>query len=115
DQGWAESLHSWGWWGACGGRKSIGHVTLASEAPLNYRVEYSYSDAADLPAPFRSAAEFQSIVNRRLSSFGSGHSAGANFAYADASVRYVSNGIVADILRAMCTRNGSESATALDP
>jgi prepilin-type processing-associated H-X9-DG protein len=48
----------------------------------------------------------------RLSAFGSGHSGGANFALVDGSVRFIRDTTPLDVLQAMCTRNGGETANA---
>jgi prepilin-type N-terminal cleavage/methylation domain-containing protein len=108
EAGWAESLSMWGWWGPCGGRKSIGHVTLSSQAPLNYRLDVPFSEDDVAAADFQAAAAFQSQVKLRLSAFGSNHPDGANFAHSDSSAHFVRDDIAHEVLRAATTRSETE-------
>jgi prepilin-type processing-associated H-X9-DG protein len=74
----------------------MGQVTLHTAAPINYQVP----PGGDLPA-------FQD----RACAFGSGHGGGANFAFADASVRFLSEGTQPLTLQALSTRAGGEVVT----
>ncbi len=47
----------------------------------------------------------------RLNAFGSGHPSGANFAFADGSVRFMTNSTPVDVLRLLCIRNDGQVVT----
>jgi prepilin-type processing-associated H-X9-DG protein len=50
----------------------------------------------------------QTEMNNRMCAFGSGHPGGANFAFADGSVRFLSENIPVETLQALSTRAGGE-------
>jgi prepilin-type N-terminal cleavage/methylation domain-containing protein/prepilin-type processing-associated H-X9-DG protein len=84
---------------ATGGGSLAEHL-LSTPVPINYRV----------PAG-TSAEEFQGpsgAANNRLRAFGSGHLGGANFAFADGSVRFLSESTPVETLKALSTRDGRE-------
>jgi prepilin-type N-terminal cleavage/methylation domain-containing protein/prepilin-type processing-associated H-X9-DG protein len=84
----------WAWPGHSGG--AAGGLTLSTPVPINYRVP-PISDPGDwLWEGFR------------LCAYGSGHPHGANFAFADGSVRFVSEAIPLPQLQALSTRSGGE-------
>jgi prepilin-type N-terminal cleavage/methylation domain-containing protein/prepilin-type processing-associated H-X9-DG protein len=93
-----------GKWGAVfatsGG--SINEHLLCASAPINYRV----------PAGI-TAEEFlgPGAEGKRLRAFGSGHPGGVNFAFADGSVRFLSDRIPLETLQALSTRAGGEVVT----
>jgi prepilin-type N-terminal cleavage/methylation domain-containing protein/prepilin-type processing-associated H-X9-DG protein len=94
-------LAGWGAWGSAGSQYgSQGDVLLGSIAPINYRV------------PPGSGEDNWDWEDFRLSAFGSGHGGGANFAFADGSVRFVKESIAPEQLRALSTRAGREVIAA---
>jgi prepilin-type N-terminal cleavage/methylation domain-containing protein/prepilin-type processing-associated H-X9-DG protein len=79
---------------------SLPERLLSTPVPINYRVP------PDLPVE-----EFQGPTgaqNNRLCAFGSGHPGGANFAFVDGSVRFVSESMPVEVLQALSTRAGGE-------
>jgi prepilin-type processing-associated H-X9-DG protein len=106
--GWGEPLDKWGWWGASSSRKMIGHVTMSAYAPINYRLPFSFSHRMGQEPPANSFAQFQRYVDVRVSAYGSGHLAGANFCFADGSTRFLESNTAIAVLRALSTRAGSE-------
>jgi prepilin-type N-terminal cleavage/methylation domain-containing protein/prepilin-type processing-associated H-X9-DG protein len=85
-------IDEWGWWTYCYDRRD---VLLTTAGPLNY-------DTKDPPKS----------STLRLAAFGSGHIGGANFAFVDGSVRFLTNGIDTYNYQAMSTRAGGEVVNA---
>lgn len=102
--GWIESLNGWGWWAPSGGRKAIGHVTMSAAAPINARLPMAYDAATSAGISER----FKRESDLRLNAWGSGHPGGANFAFADGSVRFLADATSPAVLRALSTRRGGE-------
>jgi prepilin-type N-terminal cleavage/methylation domain-containing protein/prepilin-type processing-associated H-X9-DG protein len=82
-----------GRWACVAGYGDMANVTLSAATPINYQVP----PGGDL-----------STVLDRLCTFGSGHPGGANFAFADGSVRFLNNATPPATLRALSTRNVGE-------
>jgi prepilin-type N-terminal cleavage/methylation domain-containing protein/prepilin-type processing-associated H-X9-DG protein len=72
------------------------NLTLSSPVPINYHVP-----------PSTVVGDSLTILNR-VCAYGSGHPGGANFAFADSSVRFLSDQTDLTILKALSTRNGEE-------
>src|SRR5262249_25371809 len=89
----------WGRWGLTAGPGIMSNVTLHSAAPINYRVP--------------PGGDFSTLENR-AAAFGSGHAGGANFAFADGSVRFLSDSTPLLTLQALSTRGCGEVVTAGD-
>lgn len=92
-------LAGWGGWASAHSvGVSPGDVLLSAAVPINYRV------------PAGSGGTDLSWIDDRLSAYGSGHPGGANFAFADGSVRFVRETVALPVLQALGTRAGGEAA-----
>jgi prepilin-type N-terminal cleavage/methylation domain-containing protein/prepilin-type processing-associated H-X9-DG protein len=94
-------LSSFGLWGAvfATGGGSLPHHLLSATVPINYLTPPDRAQMGD---------------GYRLWAFGSGHAGGANFAFADGSVRFLSDQTDLTTLQALSTRAGGEVVSAND-
>src|SRR5262249_61049923 len=91
----------WGsWCNAIDPDGAAASLTMSSPVPINYRVP---------PLPDAGDWSWEWL---RLCAFGSGHPHGANFAFADGHVQFVSEAIPLSQLQALSTRSGSEVVEA---
>jgi prepilin-type N-terminal cleavage/methylation domain-containing protein/prepilin-type processing-associated H-X9-DG protein len=93
------SMDHLGRWATVAGPGAMSNVMLSAAVPINYRVP----SGGDL-----------STVENRMCAFGSGHPGGANFAFADGSVRFLSDSTPLLPLQALSTRAGGEVASGGD-
>jgi prepilin-type processing-associated H-X9-DG protein len=86
----------------------IGHVTMSAFAPVNYRLPFNYAGRVGQMPPANSFSAFAYYSDMRICAFGSEHPGGSMFAWADGSTRMLSTETEQSVLRAFCTRAGSE-------
>jgi prepilin-type processing-associated H-X9-DG protein len=92
-------LAGWGRWGFVANFGASGNVSLSTPAPINYRVP--------------TGGDFSAMEDRACV-FGSGHPGGANFAFADGSVRFLRDSTPLAVLQALSTRDNGEIVTGED-
>lgn len=98
-------IHQWSLWGWTGGFKGTGHATRSGGTmPIN----------SQCPGSCRNASGFK-CQDERLMSWGSGHPGGANFVFADASSRFITDSISSVALSAISTRGKGEIISEESP
>jgi prepilin-type N-terminal cleavage/methylation domain-containing protein/prepilin-type processing-associated H-X9-DG protein len=109
-----QPMNTYGIW-AGPGQYGIGDVTMSGYVPINYKEPKEYRPppqppppAPPIPPPPVDGNAFMDNLDRRLCAYGSGHSGGANFAFADGSVRFIRDSIPLSLLQALSTRSGGE-------
>jgi len=105
---WSDSIVYLGTWAAIGGRQRIADVTMSAAAPINYRIPFDFARRDEASPPLSLPRDFWAYEDLRRCAFGSGHSGGANFAFCDGSVRFLSDATPQDTLHDLCTRAGGE-------
>ncbi len=88
-------ITGWGYWSPTSGLPGIGDVTLSAFVPINY----NHPSATAVNSTYE---------EQRVSSFGSGHTGGAQFTLADGSVRFISEDISMSTFTRLSTRAGGE-------
>ena len=104
--GWnsGSDIIQWSRWYPAGGDIGLGNIMGGSFAPINYQTPWAHGD----PGAPTSQSAWWVFQDQRLSSFGSGHTGGANFAFGDGSTRFVSELTAQNVLRLYCNRNDRE-------
>ena len=103
------------------GPHAVAEVTLSAYATINYSQPQPYIPPVNPnpglpppPPPPVSWTGFQPFYEQRLSAYGSGHTGGANFAFSDGSVRFLTNSTPLATLQALSTRRGGEVVNVED-
>jgi prepilin-type processing-associated H-X9-DG protein len=89
-------MAGWGRWGFVANQGASGNISLSTPQRINYRVP--------------PGGNFSTLEDRACT-FGSGHSGGANFAFADGSARFVRDTMAVSTLQALSTRDKAEVAS----
>ncbi len=92
-------MAGWGRWGFVANQGASGNISLSTPQQINYRVPKD--------------GDFSTLEDRACV-FGSGHTGGANFAFADGSVRFLRDSTSLLTLQALSTRDKGEVIAAGD-
>jgi len=105
--GWnsGSTISTWSRWYPGAGDIGLGNLLCGSFAPINYRIPFAHGSSG-APGSQNAWYVFQDM---RLSSIGSQHPGGAVFAFADGSVRFLSESLDQATFIALGSRAGGES------
>lgn len=98
------TIAQWAWALPVGGDAGLSDIMGGAFAPINYKIPWTFGQAG---APTTQSAWFV-FQDLRLSAFGSGHPNGANFAFCDGSVRYLTSTLTQTQLQLLCVRNDGQ-------
>ncbi|MBX3400585.1 MAG: DUF1559 domain-containing protein [Gemmataceae bacterium] len=98
-------------WSAPPSPWAVAHVTCGASATINFKFPAVYDPGSYFPnpPPMIDWAQLAPAWNARVSSWGSQHTGGANFAFVDGGVRFVRDTIPLPTLAAVSTRAGGET------
>jgi prepilin-type processing-associated H-X9-DG protein len=98
--GWnsGSTLQTWSRWYPAGGDNGLGNLMFGAFAPINYRIPWAFGEPG---APTSQSAWFV-FQDQRFSALGSNHTGGANVAFADGSVRYLTDRVPQSTLSLLC-------------
>jgi prepilin-type N-terminal cleavage/methylation domain-containing protein/prepilin-type processing-associated H-X9-DG protein len=108
-----QSLNLYMLWSAPPSPWAVAHVTCGASASINFKFPTVYDPGSYFPnpPPIIDWTTLAPLWWSRTSSWGSRHSGGANFAFADGGVRFVRETIPPATLTAISTRAGGETAS----
>lgn len=106
ERGWTSGSPIAGWsrWYPGGGDVGLSNIMGGAFAPMNYRIPWADGE----PGAPGSQQAWWFFQDQRLSSYGSGHPAGANLALGDGSTRFFNETISQNVLRQLCQRADGE-------